>query len=123
MYYAALTFSIIVAVSFLAGNIKIAYLLHKLGFNSEVMKFFIFESIMLILSIFILNSLNYSTTGFCVSGIVLGCIVPSIFISTKKNVVPIKRKTKPSYMTQQEWNWRDYEIGRSEWVDGGYGSW
>jgi len=123
VYYAALTFFIIVAVSFVAGNIKIAYLLYNLGFNFEVVKFLILEAIMLIFSIIIVHGLNYSTSGFCLSGILLGCIVPTIFISTKKKVDPKQRKTKPKYMSQQEWNWRHYEIGRSEWVDGGYGSW
>lgn len=123
MHFVALTFVVIVVVLFIAGNIKIAYLLSKLGFNFEVMKFFIFEVILLAVSFFILHSFNYSTSGFVISGILIGMVVPSIFVSTKKEVNPKHRNTKPKYMSQQEWNWRHYQIGRSEWVDGGYGSW
>jgi hypothetical protein len=112
-----------VAVSFVVGNIKIAYLLHKLGFNFEVMKILIFELGLLIVAFIVLHSFDYSTTGFGLSGIVIGVIVPSLFISTKKKVNTKQVQVKPNHMSQQEWNWREYEIGKSEWVDGGYGSW
>lgn len=123
MHYVAIVFFILVAVSFVVGNAKVVYLLNKLGFNFEVMKFFILELIFLTLSILTLHGLNYSTSGFVISGLLIGIVVPTLFISTKKKVNPKERKTKPKYMSQQEWNWRHYEIGRSDWIDGGYGSW
>ena len=123
MYYVALTFFVILALLFIAGNLKIAYLLTQLGFSFEVMKFFLLESIILTISVIILHGSDYSTTGFCLSGIVLGIIVPTLLLSTRKKVDPKQRSTKPKYMSQQEWNWRHYEIGRSDPADGGFGSW
>ena len=123
MYYVALTFFVILALLFIAGNIKVAYLLTQLGFSFEVMKFFLLETIILTISMIILHGLTYSTTGFCLSGIVLGIIVPTLLLSTRKKVDPKQRSTKPKYMSQQQWNWRHYEIGRSDPTDSGFGSW
>jgi hypothetical protein len=123
MHYVALTFFIVVLVLFTKVNVKIAYLLKKLGFNLEVMKILLFELGLLIVAFIVLYSFDYSTTGFVLSGIVIGIIVPSLIVSTKKKVNPKQVKIKPNHMSQQEWNWREYEIGKSEWVDGGYGSW
>jgi hypothetical protein len=123
MYYVALTFFILVITLFTIVNIKIAYLLNKLGFNFEVMKILFFELGLLIVAFIVLHNFDYSTTGFGLSGILLGVIVPTLFISTKKKINLKKGKSKPKNMSQQEWNWREYEIGKSEWVDGGYGSW
>lgn len=123
MYYVALTFFVIIALLFIVGNLKVAYLLTQLGFSFEVMKFFLLESIVLTISMIILHGSNYSTEGFCLSGIVLGIIVPTLLLSTRKKVDPKQRNTKPKYMSQQEWNWRHYEIGRNDPADGGFGSW
>lgn len=123
MHYVALTFFVIVAVLFIAGNLKIVFLLTQLGFSFEVMKFFLFELIVLTISIFVLHSSNYSNFGFVISGLLIGMVVPTIFLSTKKEVNPTYRNTKPKYMSQQKWNWRHYKIGRSEPYDGGFGSW
>ena len=123
MHYVALTVFVIVAVLFIAGNLKIVYLLTQLGFSFEVMKFVLLEAIIFTLSMVILHGLNYSTTGFSLSGIVLTIIVPTLMLSTRKKVDPRKRSTKPKYMSQQKWNWRHYEIGRSDPTDSGFGSW
>ena len=119
----ALVFFVIVSLLFVAGNLKIAYLLGKLGFNFEVMKFFLFELILLAISIVVLHSSNYSNFGFVISGLLIGMVVPTIFLSTKKEVNPTYRSTKPKYMSQQKWNWRHYKIGRSEPTDSSFGSW
>lgn len=123
MYYVALIFFVVLAVLFIAGNIKVAYLLTQLGFSFEVMKFLLLEAIILTISILILHGSNYSTTGFGLGGIVLGIVVPTLLLSTRKKVDPKQRSTKPKYMSQREWNWRHYEIGRSDPADSGFGSW
>jgi hypothetical protein len=123
MHYVALTFFIVVITSFAIVNIKIAYLLKKLGYNFEVMKILFFELGLLIVAFIVLHNFDYSTTGFGLSSILIAIIVPTLFISTKKEINPKQGESKPKNMSQQEWNWRGYEIGKSEWVDGGYGSW
>jgi len=102
----------IVAILFLAGNIKIGYLLYKLGFNFVVMKFFLLESLFIGVSATILYSYSFSAGSFVMVSIILCCIIPAIYTSTTKIVNPSLRKTKPHYMSQQEWNWRDYDIGQ-----------
>lgn len=123
MYYVALAFFVVFAVLFVIGNVKIAYLLTQLGFSFEVMKFLLLETIILVISILILHGSSYSTTGFSLSGIVLAIIVPTLLLSTRKKVDPKQRSTKPKYMSQQQWNWRHYEIGRSDPTDSSFGSW
>ena len=94
IYYLFMGIFIIITSIFVLKNSQIVYLLFKLGFNFDVIKFMVVELLMVALVITILDSFGYTTSSFVISSFILGMFLPAVYETTQKR--------KPSKIQQKE---------------------
>ena len=84
IYYLFMGIFIIITSIFVLKNCQIVYLLFKLGFNFDVIKFMVVELLMVALVITIFDSFGFTKTSFVISSFILGMLIPAVFETTQK---------------------------------------
>lgn len=123
MVYVMLGLFSLLSIAFVLLNIKIIYLLIKLGFYYPVIASMVVEWMFVAIAVAILTTYGFTTNSLFLASLMIGMFVPGLFKGTTKKVDPKKRKTKPKYMSEAEWNWLDYDIGHDTESSIGGGGW
>ncbi|MGE6486982.1 hypothetical protein ACQKE5_01680 [Paenisporosarcina sp. NPDC076898] len=118
IYYLFMGIFIIIASIFVLKNTQIIYLLFKLGFNFDVIKFMVVELMMVALVITILDSFEYTTSSFVISSFILGMFLPAVFEITQKRKPTKIHKKKSKKQSSNDYAW-SYYGGGSDCGDSG----
>ncbi|MCZ8537894.1 hypothetical protein M9R32_11930 [Paenisporosarcina quisquiliarum] len=120
IYYLFMGIFIIIASIFVLKNTQIIYLLFKLGFNFDVIRFMIVELLMVALVITILDSFGYTTSSFVISSLILGMFLPAVFETTQKRKPSKISKKKSKKQSSNDYAWSYYGgSGSSDCGDSG----
>lgn len=114
MKIVCMVFFICIAITFLFKIVHLIYLLFKLGFNFEVIKFLGVLGFLAIFSTFILVGTNYSTAGFLIPSILGGALLPSLFDMTKMKPKSHYGKKKPQSVSESNYAWSYYGGGNGD---------
>ena len=98
------------------------YLLFKLGFNFEVVKFLLIFGVMATFAAFILVYTDYSTASLVISSLIGGAILPSLFEMTKIKPKSYYGNKQPSSVSNSNYAWSYYGGGNGDCGNVGYSS-
>lgn len=107
-------FMVIFAGIAIAVVYKIAhliYLVFKLGFSFEVIKFILIIGLMATFAVFILVAADFSTASFIISSLISGSILPSLFEMTKMKPKSHYGDKRPVTVSASNYAWSYYGGG------------
>ena len=111
-----------IAITVVIKVAQLIYLLFKLGFNFEVIKFLVVIGVMATFSTFILVGTDYSTAGFVIPSFIGGAMLPSLFDITKMKPKSHYGEKKPKSVSESNYAWSYYGSGNDNCGNDGFGS-
>jgi len=113
---------ICIAITVVFKVAHLIYLLFKLGFNLEVIKFIVVLGVMGTFASFILLGTDFSTAGFVISTLIGGAILPSLFEITKLKPKSHYGSKQPISVSNSNYAWSYYGGGNGDCGDVGMSS-
>ncbi|MET0960371.1 MAG: hypothetical protein ABWX58_08605 [Psychrobacillus psychrotolerans] len=120
-----IVFMVIFAGIAITGVYKIAhliYLVFKLGFSFEVIKFILIIGLMATFAVFILVAADFSTASFLISSLIVGGILPSLFEITKMKPKSHYGDERPVTVSASAYAWSYYGGGNGDCGNVGFSS-
>ncbi|QUG42165.1 hypothetical protein KD050_02380 [Psychrobacillus sp. INOP01] len=103
-----------IAITVLFKAAHLLYLLFKLGFSFEVIKFLVVLGVMTTFSTFILVGTDFSTAGFIIFSLIGGAMLPSLSDMTKMKPKSHYGKKKPVSVSESNYAWSYYGGGNGD---------
>ncbi|WP_277586271.1 hypothetical protein [Psychrobacillus antarcticus] len=111
-----------IALTVLFKIAHLIYLLFKLGFNFEVIKFLAVLGVMTAFAAFILIGTDFSTAGFVIASIIGGALLPYLFDITKMKPKSHYGTAKPNSVSGSSYAWSYYGGGNVDCGNVGFSS-
>lgn len=111
-----------IAVTVVFKTAHLIYLLFKLGFNFEVIKFLFVFGVMAAFATFILIGTDFSIAGFVIPSLIGGALLPYLFDITKMKPKSYYGTEKPNSVSESNYAWSYYGGGNGDCGNVGFSS-
>ncbi|MFJ7828284.1 hypothetical protein [Psychrobacillus sp. NPDC096623] len=111
-----------IAVTVVFKVAHLIYLLFKLGFNSEVIKFLFVLTVMAAFGTFVLIGSDFSIAGFVIASLIGGVLLPYLFEITKLKPKSHYGTEKPKSVSESDFAWSYFGGGDGDCGNVGYNS-